>query len=86
MSSIYRGEEQYDFTTALLNLAVSAEWQYMRSGMTLILEPDLYERFTFTLKQTLRSELHQGLDSGTFTFNTPVGRMLITRGSENEAK
>ena len=74
-----KGLKMDNFVTALINLAVSAESQFLRSKMIIHLEPDLYERFTFSLKQSLIKELHSAFDSGKFTLNTPVGKMLIVK-------
>lgn len=67
------------FIRSLLNLSVSAENQFQRSKMVIHLEPDLYERFTFTLKQSLVKESHMRLDSGKLLLNTPVGKLLIVK-------
>lgn len=67
------------FEKALMDLVISAECQYQRSKMEIHLEPDLYERFTFTLKQHLPKENHLKLDSGELVLNTPVGKVWVIK-------
>lgn len=67
------------FFEALQEFVIAAELQFRRSDIVIHLEPDLYERFTFTLKQTTAINNHAKLDEGKLKIATPVGYVLLVR-------
>ena len=67
------------FLEALQEFVITAELQFRRSDIVIHLEPDLYERFAFSLKQTLIIELQTKLDDGKIKIATPVGYVLLVR-------
>ena len=67
------------FFEALQEFVITAEVQFRRSDIVIHLEPDLYERFTFNLKQTMDNTKHPKLDDGKIKIATPVGYVLIVR-------
>lgn len=67
------------FFEALQEFVIAAELQFRRSDIVIHLEPDLYERFTFTLKQSTAIANHPKLDEGKLEIPTPVGYVLLIR-------
>lgn len=67
------------FFEALQEFVIAAELQFRRSDIVIHLEPDLYERFTFTLKQSTSIANHPKLDEGKLKIATPVGYVLLVR-------
>lgn len=67
------------FFEALQEFVITADVQFWRSDIVIHLEPDLYERFTFSLKQTTAINNHAKLDEGKLKIATPVGYVLLVR-------
>ena len=67
------------FFEALQEFVTAAEVQFQRSDIVIHLGPDLYERFTFTLKQTTAFVNHPKLDEDKIKIATPVGYVLLVR-------